>query len=575
MSEVIDGRVPLATLLDHLTEEEWAALQDSMEQRRYPSGESLIRQGTLEPDVHIIAEGLVSVSAVGRHGSRQEIGTLGARDIVGDMSLLSGEPASADVVALTDVVTYSASRAQLAALGPLRGRLIEAVASLLAARLRQANERMMARYTAKTHAIVCSPEQLPALSRLPREIVRAVDAPVLVMFAGDRYDARHVPADDDVSCWSLSEQELSDIPRMLHQTAHDYDRIVVVGDDATLRSLSGEFTSMLTLVNEGSETPPEGDICVLSSRPWSRSVMHALSRSMGPRVVGVIPPAAAPPQRHDPIARLARVITARQVGVALGAGAAKGFAHIGVLKALEEAGITVDVISGCSIGAAIAAGYAAGYSVDELSEVAVRIASRAVRPALPLHSFLSSRGIRDELERVGRGRRFEDLEIPLAICATDIYRRCEVTFTSGLVWPRILASMSIPGIYPALKGPDSYLVDGAVLNPLPSRQCRDLGAGIVIAVRLTGATTSPREVLDVDPSRPYAPETIMRSMEIMHNRLSELSMNEADAVIEVCLERGGLRDFSRSDEFVREGYGVARANLPSLNKVLPYVQEAV
>lgn len=574
MSELTEAPTPQTTLLDLLTDDEWSTLREHMVQRHYAPGDVLIRQGTLEPEVHVIAEGLVSISASGRDGVRQQIGTLGAREIVGDMSLLSGEPASADVTALTDVVSYSANRAQLAAIGPVRSRLIEAVASLLAARLRRANERMLARYTAKVHTIVCPPEYLPAIARLPQQVSRTVGAPVLTLFAGSAYDARQFAQAPDVSYWTIADDEIGDIPRMLHQAMHDYDRILVIGDDAEQHRLVAESTSTLALADERAAAQAEGDVCVLTSRPWSLRTLKELARQTGRNVVGVLPPEGAPPQRHDPVARLARVITGRRVGVALGAGAAKGFAHIGVLRALEESGITIDVISGCSIGAAIAAGYAAGYSVDELTDVAARIASRAVRPAVPLRSFLSNRGIRDELERVGRGRRFEDLEIPLAICATDIYRRCEVTFTNGLAWPRILASMAIPGIYPALKGADSYLVDGAVLNPLPSRQCRDLGAGVVIAVRLTGATTSPRDELESDPSRPYAPETIMRSMEIMHNRLSELSMNEADAVIEVCLERGGLRDFSRSNEFVREGYRVAHETVPTLHRILPYVVEA-
>src|SRR5262249_49921995 len=157
---------------------------------------------------------------------------------------------------------------------------------------------------------------------------------------------------------------------------------------------------------------------------------------------------------------------------------------------------------------------------------------------------------------------------------TDIFRRSAVTFTSGLVWPRILASMAIPGIYPPLRTSDSYLVDGAVLNPVPARQCRELGAGVVIGVRLTGEATSPREALDQRPSRPYAIDTIMRSLEIMQNHVSEMSRNDADVMIEVCLDRGGLRDFGRATEIAEEGHRAVIAAVPSLHSVLPYVEVA-
>jgi NTE family protein len=293
-------------------------------------------------------------------------------------------------------------------------------------------------------------------------------------------------------------------------------------------------------------------------------------------VVATVPvaatqPAGAPPDPRDPIAHLARLVTRRQVGLALGAGAAKGFAHIGVLRAFDELNVPVDIVSGCSIGSAIAAGRAAGLATEELLEISMRVAARAVRPTLPLHSFLSNAGIRAELEQIARGRRFEDLDLPLAVCATDIYRRCEVTFTTGPLWPRLLASMAIPGIYPPLRAGDSYLVDGSVLNPVPSRQCRDLGAGIVIGVRLTGTRTSPREELDIDVSRPLATETILRCLEIMHNRVSEMSRGDADVAIEVCLDKGGLRDFGLAAEIAEAGYAAAQEAVPELLAAMPYV----
>ncbi len=109
---------------------------------------------------------------------------------------------------------------------------------------------------------------------------------------------------------------------------------------------------------------------------------------------------------------------------------------------------------------------------------------------------------------------------------------------------------------------------------MPSRQCRDLGAGIVIGVRLTGKNTSPREALDASASRPLAAETIMRCLEIMHNRLSELSRNEADVNIEVCLERGGLRDFDLSAEIIQAGYAAGIAARSDLTNALPYLAVA-
>jgi NTE family protein len=370
---------------------------------------------------------------------------------------------------------------------------------------------------------------------------------------------------------------------MLRRVAHEYDRIIIFSTEPLIAE-AYEVTTSAVLLHEaerfegpdGIDAPQSAPqaVIALTSRPWSVTTLRELTQRAGAPVIAAIPSGESKHGPGDPVAKLARVITKRQVGVALGAGAAKGIAHLGVLRALDTLGVDIDMFSGSSIGAAIAAGRAAGYDHDELSDIATRIAARAVRPTLPLHSFLSNRGLRDELERIGQGRRFEDLDLPLAVCATDIFRRCDVTFTTGPVWPRILASMAIPGIYPALRGRNSYLVDGAVLNPVPTTQCRELGAGVVIGVRLTGRQTSPRDDLDVMPSRPLATETIMRCLEIMHNRVSELSGTDADATIQVCIDKGGLRDFSRSSEIADAGYAATMEARDSLAAAMPYIGKA-
>ncbi len=564
-----------ATLFDVLGAAAWDEMRARMERRAYAPGDVIIGQGTLDPEFHVIVDGLVAVEASGMRGRRRELGTLGPGDAIGDMALLTGDPASADVIASSPVSTYAISRERLVALDDLRARLMEALAQLLAVRLRHANERLIAERSAVLHAIAGAPAVLPALSRLPAEVARVVDAPVLAVLLGDGYHGTgDAMAGKDVSVWNVSNADLSELPRALKRVSHEYDRILLFGAPAALSALAAEAGAPWHVLHEAEAVPPNATRIVQVTRtPGSHAEMHRRSARAGVSVLGLIPPESPPRQPRDPVARLARAVTGRLVGLALGAGAAKGLAHVGVLRAFVERDIPIDIISGCSIGSAIASAFAAGYTVDEIAQITTEVAQRALRPTLPIHSFLSSRGIRDELERVGRGKRFEDLDVPLAVCAVDIFRRCEVTFTEGLVWPRILASMAIPGVYPPLRSGDSYLVDGSVLTPVPARQCRDLGAGIVIGVRLTGARTSPREILDYDPSRPIAADTITRCFEIMHNRLSELSRNDADVTIEVQLEKGGIRDFDRMAEFSRAGHDATLGAIDELASVMPYVKE--
>jgi NTE family protein len=302
--------------------------------------------------------------------------------------------------------------------------------------------------------------------------------------------------------------------------------------------------------------------------------IRRLTQVLGRPIAGVLPRVSSddgPPLR--PVDRLARVITGRTVGVAFGAGAAKGLAHLGVLRAFDELRMPIDAVSGCSIGSAVASSVASRMPVDEFEQIVMRVAKRAVRPTLPIHSFLSNAGIKDELRQIAGDQRIEDLDLPLAIVAVDLFRRTPVAFTSGLIWPRIAASMAIPGVYPASAGMGSYLVDGGVLSPVPVRQCRDLGAGIVIGVRLTATKTSPRDELEFRPKKPFAVEAFIRSFDIMLNRISEMSHEPADLNVDVCIEgTGGIRDFERVAEISQQGYAATMSAASAWQTSLPYIE---
>jgi NTE family protein len=499
------------------------------------------------------------------------------------MSLLTGEPASADVVATTTVKTYAATPARLASLGELRTRLVAALSTILAGRLKHANERLLRMRPANTHVICCTAPDMAALAGLPEAMARTASPRVLVFVAGQKLrEAASAAGIGGYSVRAIDDSEYAALPALLERSSREHDEVLLLGEEASFHQVAADVTSMLHIVREqggkyvlsGHQSP--GQLIVIGRQPWTPPSLRRLSDAAGHPVVAVLPPDGGASGSNGAVARLARTMLNRRVGLALGAGAAKGLAHLGVLRALEEMDVPIDVVAGCSIGSAVAAGLAAEMSIDELSELTQRAAARAIRPTLPIRSFLSNAGIRDELKRLAGDLRIEDLSLPLAIVATDLYRRSEVTFTSGLLWPRLLASMAIPGVYPPSAAMGSYLVDGGVLQPVPVEQCRMLGAGIVIGVRLTASHTSPREMLDFKPSRPLAIETIMRTFEIMLNRISEHSHEPADVNIEVQIEgSGGVRDFKRGEEIAAEGHRAAWAAMPALSAALPYIRRGV
>lgn len=569
-----------SSLLDILVGEGWESLRRQMTQRRYEAGDCLLAQSTLQPDFEIIVDGVASVSALRPQGERVELSRLGRGDCIGEIALLTGEPASADVHAITTVETYAIAQTDLSELGQERARLIEVLSVILAGRLRRANERLLTMRQASINVVDMPMTDASLLAHLPNEMAQASGGRVLVVVGSEPFNAPgflESIAADNVDIEIITEGA-SEVRSRLHNVAHRYGQIILFANPDVLSEVARDADTVLRVQQEDGAQPHAASsgakVIVVSDQPWTHANLLKLSARFGEGVLGVLPPQGTQQGSRLAVAKLGRALTGRRVGVALGAGAAKGFAHIGVLRAFNELGVPVDVVTGSSIGAAIAAGYAAGLSTDELSETATRIATKARRFTVPLYSFLSNHGIRDELQTIGADKRFDELDLPLAVVATDIYRRCQVTFTSGVVWPCVLASMAIPGIYPPLRSRGSYLVDGGVLNPVPADQARAIGAGVVIGVRLTGKSTAPRTTLDVAPSRPLTTETIMRSMEIMNNRISEISNDQADVTIEVALEGGGLADFKRGKEYMERGYQATMEAAEALAAAVPIVRGA-
>jgi NTE family protein len=577
-----ENRTLASTLFHLLTDDEWQSLRAKMDLRTFRPGDLLVEQGTIEPDFHVVVEGVALVVATNNRGEKRELGRLGFGECIGEMALLTGDPASADVVALTPVQTYAVTPTRLAALGELRPRLIEALSAALAGRLKHANERLLALHLSRNHLICCGPEDVAALARLPRAMADATGGRVMALVTGESVieasQRAHMEA-DNVTVRVVDDGEKANLPPLLQRLAHEFDEIVLLGGEETFHQIAPDAASVLHVARETegvyvrSQHESGGQLIVLSHEPWTQPALRRLTARLDRPVVAILPPESTSSGARTPIAKLARVLTHRQVGLALGAGAAKGLAHLGVLRALDELRVPIDVVSGSSIGSPIAAGVAAGMTVDELMEATLKVAAKAVRPTLPLRSFLSNAGLKEGLREFSGNQRIEDLDLPLAVVATDLFRRTAVTFTSGPVWPRLLASMAMPGVYPPSAAMGSYLVDGGVLHPVPVRPCRDLGAGIVIGVRLTGSRTSPRDSLDERPSRPLAIETIMRSLEIMVNHISEVSHETADVNIEVCIDGGGgVRDFKRGAEIAENGYRAAMANAESLVAAMPYIK---
>ncbi len=256
------------------------------------------------------------------------------------------------------------------------------------------------------------------------------------------------------------------------------------------------------------------------------------------------------------------------IGLALGGGFARGIAHIGVLKVLEEERIPVRVIAGTSVGALIGASYCSGLSISELQEIArnTRFTSLA-RWTLSRCGFASNDRMIKFLMRILKVRTFEELRIPLGVTATDFNTGEGVVFHSGEIIDPVRASCAYPGMFLPVQIRGRYLVDGMLSHPVPTRPLQEMGAGRVLAVHLRGtwaAGGAPRHLFAV----------IGQSFAIAQDAMASIWRSAADLVIEPDVAAFAYDDFKRADELIQVGELAMRQALPEVRKWLEAPAEA-
>jgi len=250
------------------------------------------------------------------------------------------------------------------------------------------------------------------------------------------------------------------------------------------------------------------------------------------------------------------------IGLALGGGFARGIAHVGILKVLEEENIPIHAIAGTSVGALIGACYCSGLSPAEMEEVSrkTRFTSFA-RWTLSRCGFASSDRMVTYLNRTLRCKTFEELRIPLGVTATDFNTGEGVVFHAGSMIDPVRASCSYPGMFLPVEIGGRYLVDGMLSHPVPTRPLREMGAEKVIAIHLKGTWSSggaPRHLFDV----------IGQSFAIAQDAMSSLWRSAADIVVEPEVSGFAYDDFKRAADLIKVGEAAMRKALPEVKKWL-------
>lgn len=292
-----------------------------------------------------------------------------------------------------------------------------------------------------------------------------------------------------------------------------------------------------------------------------------------------------------------------RIGVALGSGSARGWAHVGVLQELAQAGIRPDIVAGTSIGAIVGAWYVRGH-LDE-SEAWVRSLTR--RDVVRYMDLAFAGGLLEgrRLMEVYRQRfgdvDIKDLSMPYAAVATNLNTGQEIWLQKGSLLDAVRASISLPGLFRPVRHGDHWLVDGGLVNPVPVTLCRAMGANLVIAVNLNGDIVGrrrrrapPKQALvsdvtwwervsnvfsrndrpsgDVDRSDngPGFFDVLNSSINIMQDRItrSRMAGDPPEILIAPRLEHFELMDFARGSEAIKEGRAAVRRMLPLIEDVL-------
>lgn len=262
-----------------------------------------------------------------------------------------------------------------------------------------------------------------------------------------------------------------------------------------------------------------------------------------------------------------------KLGLALGSGGARGWAHVGVLRVLRAEGIVPDAVAGTSVGALVGALFAAGRWEAFEREIAAlnwaRLAAFFMEVRLPQRGFFSGRPVTRWLGGEGLlGRlRIEDFPVPFAAVATDLFREEAVTLREGPATQAVRASISIPGVFEPVVREGRVLVDGGLTDPVPVEAARRLGAGVVVAVDVNGRA-APEQGDCAAP--PTLLATLLQTARMMENGVSRLTLAQRPADILIRPATGHIQtlDFHGGRAAIAAGEAAARAALPAIREAL-------
>jgi predicted acylesterase/phospholipase RssA len=533
----------LAPLLAGADTETLDELARSVRPIRVHAGEILIREGQAADRLYVVRSGRLRV-LVEREDGPRAVRELGPGAAIGELALLTGSARSATVQAIRDCELFELDAAVFNEVLDRDNGFAVSVARTLAVQL-QASGELMAPPTRPSVISVGAID--PAVD---------VDAPAAELVAA----LGKLGSVTTIVRGAGHEQELDALDRA--ERDHDYVVLVDAGTDTPWAAFCARQADRHVLfAGPGSaklDGPGPGDVDLVVLEPLPRDELSTLLDRLVPRSHHQLDP------RRDgaSMERVARRLVGRALGVVLSGGGARGYAHIGAIEALEDAGFTIDRIGGCSMGAFIGGMHAEGLEPEEMRE---RCRQELVRRSpfndytLPRVSLIRSRKAGKMLDRVFGDALVEELPVSFFTVSADLLASRTVVHRRGPLFEAVGASMSIPGLVPPLSRPGHLLVDGGVLNNLPVDVMSADDEGPIVAVDVIRRVD---EVGESDtPPLPSIMETLSRATVLGSVERAERNRRLADVVVTPDVQDVALREFSALERAADAGRDATRATL--------------
>lgn len=578
-AQILLGVVSRLPLFSDLGSELQAKIAGEIEWFALPGGKTLFEAGDEADALYFVITGCLGAFAIDKETkSRHLLGHIMAGEPVGEMALISGNPRNATIIALRDTELGRWSRQEFDALMQDHPHELLHITRLIVQRLEN-SQRLKGRPAHKAMKIFAVVPQNPAIDG----IGFATQLVTCLQRYGRTALIQEVHGTEYTGDW-------------FHNIERSNDYVVYLTDSqatAWTRLCMRQSDSVLLLATASTEPQPWQALAAndKSAQLELRAelvLLHAqaIAPEAAKRWLSVTPDI----QHHhicntSDMARLTRLVTGRSLGLTLSGGGARGFAHIGVMRALEEAGLPVDVAGGTSIGAIIAGGIAAGWDYKEMV-FHMKRSFVETNPlddyTFPLISLVAGRKVSRLLRREFNDVHIEDLRLPYFCVSSNLTTGHSEVHRTGELWQWLRASVAIPGVLPPVFQDGQIFVDGATINNLPVDIMRQQGRGPVI-----GVDVGAQGVFAADSSEADGPpfwnfiravtgrekhinifQVLLRAGMINGTNNTAMVRSNSDLLLQPKLGKVDLLNWQAFDEVVEAGYSHAMENMDSIHALL-------